>query len=151
MRRPKAVAALLTGGTIALGGGSAVAASLPRPAHTASAAPASGSRAARAAPSPPPSSAGPSHRGRSHGAVSPSLARTARPARPTAQSGAHFSVTYTVRPGDTLSGIAEWFKLHGYGALYAANVAVIGSNPNLINPGERITITDGVMKLRHPR
>jgi LysM repeat protein len=60
-------------------------------------------------------------------------------------------VTYTVRPGDTLSGIAEWFKLRGYGALYAANVAVIGSNPNLINPGERITIADGVMKLSHPR
>jgi nucleoid-associated protein YgaU len=151
MRRPKAAAALLMGGTIALGGGSAVAALLPRPAHTApTGAAASFSRAARAAPSPPPA-AGPSRGGRSHGAVSPSLARTARPARPAAQSGAHSSVTYTVRPGDTLSGIAEWFKLRGYGALYAANVAVIGSNPNLINPGERITIADGVMKLSHPR
>jgi resuscitation-promoting factor RpfA len=148
------------GGTLALGGGSAVAASLPRPAHTASTgAAASGSRAARAAPSPSPSSspsppsstARPSRRGRSHGAVSPSLAEAARPAGPTAQPGAHSSVTYTVRPGDTLSGIAQWFKLHGYGALYAANAAVIGSNPNLINPGERITITDGVMKLSHPR
>jgi LysM repeat protein len=63
------------------------------------------------------------------------------------KSRAASSVTYTVKAGDTLSGIAEWFKLHGYGALYAANEAVIGSNPNLILPGERITITKGVMKL----
>ncbi len=150
MRRPKAVAALLTGGTIALGGGSAVAASLPRPALTASPTAASGSRAARETLS-SPATAWPSRGARSRGAVSPSLARTARPARPAAQSGDHLSVAYTVRPGDTLSGIADWFKLHGYGALYAANVAVVGSNPNLINPGERITITDGVMKLSHPR
>jgi nucleoid-associated protein YgaU len=64
-----------------------------------------------------------------------------------AGSRAASRVTYTVKAGDTLSGIAEWFKLHGYGALYAANEAVIGSNPNLIFAGERITITKGVMKL----
>ena len=64
-----------------------------------------------------------------------------------AKSRAASSVSYTVKAGDTLSGIAEWFKLHGYGVLYAANEAVIGSNPNLILPGERITITKGVMKL----
>ncbi|MDQ2811176.1 MAG: LysM peptidoglycan-binding domain-containing protein, partial [Actinomycetota bacterium] len=57
------------------------------------------------------------------------------------------TITYTVKPGDTLSGIAEWFSLHGYGALYAANMSVIGANPNLILPGERITISHGVMKL----
>jgi nucleoid-associated protein YgaU len=60
-------------------------------------------------------------------------------------------ITYTVKVGDTLSGIAEWFKLHGYGALYDANRAVIGSNPNLIFPGERITISNGVMKLSGTR
>jgi nucleoid-associated protein YgaU len=64
-----------------------------------------------------------------------------------AKSRAASSATYTVKAGDTLSGIAEWFKLHGYGALYAANETVIGSDPNLILPGERITITKGVMKL----
>ena len=57
------------------------------------------------------------------------------------------SITYIVKPGDTLSGIAEWFMLHGYGALYAANEDVIGANPNLILPGESITIANGVMKL----
>jgi nucleoid-associated protein YgaU len=61
------------------------------------------------------------------------------------------TITYIVKPGDTLSGIAKWFSLHGYGALYAANRSVIGSNPNLIFPGERITISHGVMKLSSPR
>ena len=61
------------------------------------------------------------------------------------------TITYTVKPGDTLSGIAEWFSLHGYGALYAANISVIGSNPNLIIPGERITISHGVLKLSGTR
>jgi nucleoid-associated protein YgaU len=82
------------------------------------------------------------------------LARAAATAMPTARtvlrpakSRAGSSATYTVKAGDTLSGIAEWFKLHGYGALYAANEPVIGSNPNLILPGERITITKGGLKL----
>jgi nucleoid-associated protein YgaU len=116
MMRPKLVAAVLAGGILVLGVGSAVAASLPsspsRPARTA----ATGTSAVGAVPRP-------------------------------AKSRAASSVTYTVKAGDTLSGIAEWFKLHGYGALYAANEAVIGSNPNLIFPDERITITKGVMKL----
>ena len=43
------------------------------------------------------------------------------------------AVTYVVKPGDTLSGIALWFKLHGYGSLYAANRSVIGSNPSVIS------------------
>lgn len=44
---------------------------------------------------------------------------------------------YTVVKGDTLSGIAA--KLHypgGWQALYAKNKGVVGSNPNLIKPGE---------------
>jgi nucleoid-associated protein YgaU len=110
------VAAVLAGGILVLGVGSAVAASLPS----------SPSRLARTATTGMPT------------------ARTVlRPAKPRADA----SATYTVKAGDTLSGIAEWFKLHGYGALYAANEAVIGSNPNLIFPGERITITKGVMKI----
>jgi nucleoid-associated protein YgaU len=148
MRRPKAVAALLAGGTIALGGGSAVAASLPRPSHPAVTAGASGARPAVTAPSP---AARVARGARAGGVVAPALARTAGSASPAAWPGAHSTVTYTVKPGDTLSGIAEWFRLHGYGDLYAENVRVIGSDPNLINPGERITITDGVMRLSHPR
>lgn len=65
------------------------------------------------------------------------------PAAPPSAAPAQPSVTYTVRPGDDLSTIAAWFKLHGYQALYQANMAVIGDNPNLIFPGQKITIADG--------
>lgn len=61
------------------------------------------------------------------------------------------SLTYVVKPGDNLSVIAAWFKLHGYGSLYDWNKSVIGSNPNLIYPGERITISNGVMQLSGTR
>ncbi|GGN43278.1 LysM peptidoglycan-binding domain-containing protein [Streptomyces fuscichromogenes] len=46
---------------------------------------------------------------------------------------------YTVREGDTLSGIAE---RHGtsWQRLYAANKAVIGDDPNLIMPGQRLAL-----------
>ena len=84
------------------------------------------------------------------------------PARPTAASSSPGSlprravsrstraasqstITYTVKPGDTLSGIATWFKLHGFGRLYDANKQVIGSDPGRIFPGERIRIRDGAM------
>jgi nucleoid-associated protein YgaU len=39
-----------------------------------------------------------------------------------------------VQPGDTLSGIADSFGI-AWGDLYAANTDVIGSDPNLIQPG----------------
>ncbi len=48
-----------------------------------------------------------------------------------------------VKPGDNLSIIAAWFKLHGYTGLYQANIKVIGSNPNLIRPGEKLVLGDG--------
>ncbi|MGW5652536.1 transglycosylase family protein [Streptomyces humi] len=46
---------------------------------------------------------------------------------------------YTVRAGDTLSRIAE---RHGtsWQRLYAANKAVIGDDPNLIVPGQRLAL-----------
>ncbi|MFE9119113.1 transglycosylase family protein [Streptomyces sp. NPDC007172] len=47
--------------------------------------------------------------------------------------------SYTVRGGDTLSAIAA---AHGVGweALYAANRAVIGADPDLILPGQQLRI-----------
>ena len=57
------------------------------------------------------------------------------------------SVTYVVKPGDNLSVIAAWFHLHDYGVLYDWNRSVLGSNPNLIFPGQRITVSDGKMTL----
>jgi LysM repeat protein len=45
-------------------------------------------------------------------------------------------VSYTVRTGDTLSGIATKFAIPGgWPALYAANRRLIGPDPNVIHPG----------------
>ena len=50
--------------------------------------------------------------------------------------------TYTVRPGDSLSKIAK--ALMGdakkWRALYEANKDVVGSNPDLIQPGQVLKI-----------
>jgi 5'-nucleotidase / UDP-sugar diphosphatase len=50
-------------------------------------------------------------------------------------------ITYVVKPGDNLWDIAQWFHLHGYGALYQWNRQVIGDNPRLIRPGEKIIVS----------
>jgi LysM repeat protein len=44
-----------------------------------------------------------------------------------------------VRRGDSLSGIAARYRIEWPG-LYEANRAVVGGNPGLINPGERLRI-----------
>ncbi|MEY9936166.1 transglycosylase family protein [Streptacidiphilus sp. MAP5-3] len=47
---------------------------------------------------------------------------------------------YTVKPGDTLSGIAASHDIQGgWHALYAKNRATVGGNPNLILVGERLS------------
>ncbi len=56
-------------------------------------------------------------------------------------------ISYTVKPGDTLSDIAAWFALNGYTGLYEANWAVIGSNPDLIRPGQVFTIVGGQLQM----
>ncbi|MYT29382.1 MULTISPECIES: transglycosylase family protein [unclassified Streptomyces] len=47
--------------------------------------------------------------------------------------------TYVVKAGDTLAKIA---KAHGtnWKALYAANKSVVGGNPNLIFPGQKLSV-----------
>ncbi|GAU68598.1 hypothetical protein SSP35_08_00920 [Streptomyces sp. NBRC 110611] len=47
--------------------------------------------------------------------------------------------TYTVKSGDTLAKIA---KAHGtnWKALYEANKSVVGGNPNLIFPGQKLSV-----------
>lgn len=49
--------------------------------------------------------------------------------------------TYVVQPGDTLSGIAA--KLHipaGWEAIFKLNRDVIGPNPDVISPGEKLKL-----------
>jgi transglycosylase-like protein/LysM domain-containing protein len=50
--------------------------------------------------------------------------------------------TYTVQPGDTLSGIAGrvWDNPAGWTEIYGQNRQVIGGDPNLILAGERLTV-----------
>jgi TP901 family phage tail tape measure protein len=50
--------------------------------------------------------------------------------------------TYTVKSGDTLSGIAKKFygSASQWKKIYNANKSIIGSNPNLIYPGQKYSI-----------
>ncbi|MEG4960311.1 MULTISPECIES: LysM peptidoglycan-binding domain-containing protein [unclassified Microcoleus] len=52
--------------------------------------------------------------------------------------------SYTVKEGDTLYGIAEQFYGDGneWEQIYLANQEVIGDNPDLILPGQQLTIPD---------
>jgi nucleoid-associated protein YgaU len=144
--RPKIVAVALTGGILVLGAGGVAAATLPSwPSHTA------GTVMATTSPAASPATATPSSSPSALPSSAPSPVKT--PAAKTGSKSARAAmphatgtITYTVKHGDTLSAIAAWFSLHGYGALYAANESVIGSNPNLIFPGEHITISHGVLK-----
>lgn len=49
------------------------------------------------------------------------------------------AIEVTVRPGDTLSGLAARYGTT-WQAIYAANRGVIGPNPNLIYPDQHLTI-----------
>ena len=60
----------------------------------------------------------------------------------TPQSRAGKAEMYTVVRGDTLSGIAEEHDVDGgWHRLYAANRATVGSDPDLILPGQRLSLT----------
>lgn len=47
--------------------------------------------------------------------------------------------TYIVRSGDTLSGIAKKLGISNWRTLYDQNKSIIGSNYNLIRPGQKLT------------
>ncbi|WP_405901104.1 transglycosylase family protein [Streptomyces sp. NBC_00727] len=70
----------------------------------------------------------------------PKTKQTAPAATPTTVPGKRES--YTVTPGDSLSGIAADRHLQGgWQRLYAANRGVVGDDPDLIFPGQRLTLT----------
>lgn len=155
-RKPKLIAGLLLFGTVLIGGGGVFAATRPTWTPPPSVASMGKSRSAAtmamgstsAATSRAHTAAGVSMRTGDDRANGPAAATgsTARP-HPAPATASSPAITYTVKSGDTLSGIAEWFKLHGYGELYRANMAVIGGDPNLIFPGQRITISHGKMSM----
>ncbi|AOR35182.1 transglycosylase [Streptomyces fodineus] len=78
----------------------------------------------------------------SKGGVTAKSAPAATPERPTGhtnRSESRGTGDYTVREGDTLSDIAA---RHGttWQRIYAANKKVIGDDPNLIVPGQRLAL-----------
>jgi murein DD-endopeptidase MepM/ murein hydrolase activator NlpD len=77
--------------------------------------------------------AGTAHRTPAHPA--PAHPAPAHPAHPTGHEH------YTVVPGDTLSGIAEEHHVPGgWPRLYADNKSVVGGDPDLIFPGQRLAV-----------
>ena len=55
-------------------------------------------------------------------------------------SSSSASGSYTVRSGDSLSGIAAKEGISDWHSLYTGNESVIGSNPNLILPGQVLNL-----------
>ncbi|MFF4232256.1 transglycosylase family protein [Streptomyces sp. NPDC001820] len=78
------------------------------------------------------------HKAKAKG-TSPSSAKAPKRAAAHTERGSARGGDYTVRLGDTLSGIAA---AHGtdWRALYGANKAAIGADPNLIVPGQRLAL-----------
>jgi len=73
----------------------------------------------------------------------PKSQRTVRDVKPqtTPQSQAGTAEMYTVVRGDTLSGIADDREVKGgWHRLYAANRTTVGTDPDLIVPGQRLSL-----------
>ncbi len=81
-------------------------------------------------------------------AAPPVAAPPVAPKKAAPKKAAATPITYVVKPGDNLSVIAAWFALRGYGELFEANRGVIGDDPDLILPGQRITITGTTVSMR---
>ncbi|MFJ3492525.1 peptidoglycan DD-metalloendopeptidase family protein [Streptomyces sp. NPDC086091] len=91
-----------------------------------------GAGGAQAAPSEAPAA-----QAVSHAAQSVQAAPVAR----TSAAGAKAATTYTVRPGDYLSKIAdEQHVSGGWTRLYADNREAVGADPSLIHPGLKLSI-----------
>jgi LysM repeat protein len=60
------------------------------------------------------------------------------------------AATWTVRPGDTLTSIAASFAVNGgWQALYAANRAAVGPDPDLVRPGTILTLPGKAQPLKY--
>ncbi|RBM08999.1 LysM peptidoglycan-binding domain-containing M23 family metallopeptidase [Streptomyces sp. PT12] len=67
-----------------------------------------------------------------------------------AASAASADDTYTVVSGDSLSKIARAQGLPGWEELYDGNRGVVGEDPNLIRPGQKLVIGDPVEAAAEP-
>ena len=77
--------------------------------------------------------------------TTPTAPKPSTPAKPSTSTST--GSKYTVKAGDTLSGIAALKKVEGgWQVLYKANVSVVGSNPNLIKPGQVLTVPQATIK-----
>ena len=66
---------------------------------------------------------------------------TTKKSAPTTVTNTVGTGNYVVASGDTLSGIAAAHHVQGgWQALYERNKAVVGANPNLIFPGQHLTV-----------
>jgi len=66
---------------------------------------------------------------------------TKKPSTPSTPTTVAGTGNYVVVSGDTLSGIAAAHHVQGgWQALYEHNKAVVGANPNLIFPGQHLTV-----------
>ncbi|MER6159003.1 transglycosylase family protein [Streptomyces sp. NPDC001868] len=102
------------------------------------------SGSAPAAPSTGSAAGKPTRPADSAGSGKPAKSAKSAPAKTPARPAGHPDRSasrgdYTVRQGDTLSGIAT---RHGttWRQVYAANKAVIGGDPNMIVPGQRLDL-----------
>jgi nucleoid-associated protein YgaU len=78
--------------------------------------------------------------------IFPGQVLTISAAQPGQSPGGAITVpsTYVVQPGDSLSSIAlRAYGVADWGTIYNANRAVIGPNPSLIFPGQRLAIPTG--------
>ncbi|MFB6615274.1 LysM peptidoglycan-binding domain-containing protein [Streptomyces sp. NPDC085524] len=121
----------------------------PKPAPPRPAAPTPGSAAHKAvpvapkpAPLPPHPAAAGAAPGAPHTPTPASAAHKAVPAAPAKPMPAAKKRTYTVKSGDSLSEIArrELGNEARWRELYAMNRGVIGANPDLIRPGQVLTL-----------
>ncbi|MGK5448943.1 transglycosylase family protein [Streptomyces radiopugnans] len=76
--------------------------------------------------------------------LSAAPARTAKPGGKPGDKPSDSGRTYVVAGGDTLSGIADEHDVHGgWQALYERNRTVVGGDPDLIFPGQRLSLQQG--------
>ncbi|MEV7419624.1 transglycosylase family protein [Streptomyces sp. NPDC089919] len=74
-------------------------------------------------------------------AVPTQQAKTTRPVAAPAQTVVGKASPYTVAPGDSLSAIATGHHVRGgWQALYETNRQVVGADPDLIYPGQRLSL-----------